>query len=514
MRSRIPLVLLPLTLLLCLLPQCTAMRVEQAGRQAALRYHGPRHQLFPTHLPFAYRRDSAGVALTPQEVQAFTRRVTSFYREHDFFRWLLRTSFGMDSSASAHDFMVWWHGMQAVKQSGRVTFTHIRGGPDNIMMETARMLGQMACGYLLTGDSVMGRIVEQYSKGVCAQFQGMVWSDTDTVRTVMARAVMPPNHRRVLDTGDTASVDYSAWRRESSGWNAQTMHVPANPYWGDVWVRSMRSKDDLPNLMRAGVWLGWVARDGRDARVREAALQAHDALAGFATDIVGHGYRIRTRNREGVIYVPTQDLASLSTYDVVSPRGECPGKLTLAQYAFARPLRNNCGPGYGTLYDMIAPRGHFYNLAIIRGFQMTATLTALTNGRNRTARRLLDGLTDRAEDVFSLKNGYGNTTPQKWREAGAVFLLQAAACGLPLNWSEVRLVQREFGRALDSLNTWPHWNLWDKAVPDGEYEYKPLLPIIGVEQMGYLLEYCFSPFRNSSGAPCVDCDIIRDPSRW
>jgi len=360
----------------------------------------------------------------------------------------------------------------------------------------------------------MGRLVEQYSKGVSAQFAGMVWDSTDTARTIMARAVIPFDHTRVLDTGDTVAVDYSAWRRPTDSWNRQTIRIPANPYWGEVWVRNMRSKDDLPNLFRAGVWLGWTARFGLDPNVRAAAARAHDDLARFAADVIGHGYRIRTRGADGRVFVPQQDLASLATYDFISPTGECTGKITLAQYAYARVLRNHCHTGYGSLYDLIAPQAHFYNLAIIRGFQMTALLTALTSNHNHTARRLMEGLEDRADDVFAMSAGYGNTSPEKWREAGAVFLIQAAACGLPLTWSDVRLIHRQFGQALDTLDRWPYWNLWDPSVPDGEYDYYPRLPIVGVETMGYLLEYCFSPFRNLSGAPCVDCDLVRDPARW
>jgi len=32
--------------------------------------------------------------------------------------------------------------------------------------------------------------------------------------------------------------------------------------------------------------------------------------------------------------------------------------------------------------------------------------------------------------------------------------------------------------------------------------------------MGYVLSYCWSPFKNPAGAAIVDCDIVNDPSRW
>jgi hypothetical protein len=32
--------------------------------------------------------------------------------------------------------------------------------------------------------------------------------------------------------------------------------------------------------------------------------------------------------------------------------------------------------------------------------------------------------------------------------------------------------------------------------------------------MAILLEYCYSPLVNPAGAPLVDCEIIRDVTKW
>jgi hypothetical protein len=32
--------------------------------------------------------------------------------------------------------------------------------------------------------------------------------------------------------------------------------------------------------------------------------------------------------------------------------------------------------------------------------------------------------------------------------------------------------------------------------------------------MTYILEYCYSPFRNEAGAKLVDCEVVADPARW
>jgi hypothetical protein len=37
---------------------------------------------------------------------------------------------------------------------------------------------------------------------------------------------------------------------------------------------------------------------------------------------------------------------------------------------------------------------------------------------------------------------------------------------------------------------------------------------VAAEDLSWVVAYCSSPFRNPNGARFVDCDIVRDPSRW
>ncbi len=34
------------------------------------------------------------------------------------------------------------------------------------------------------------------------------------------------------------------------------------------------------------------------------------------------------------------------------------------------------------------------------------------------------------------------------------------------------------------------------------------------EDIAFLLECCWSPFKNPAGVEFVDCDIVADPKRW
>jgi hypothetical protein len=98
----------------------------------------------------------------------------------------------------------------------------------------------------------------------------------------------------------------------------------------------------------------------------------------------------------------------------------------------------------------------------------------------------------------------------------AVFLLESTSMGFPLTSREARLVHKHFSMAADEYRVWNYWNLWNPAIPDGQYPYVPegSSSHVAIEDVAWALAYCYSPLRNGSGAKVVDCEIIRDPSKW
>jgi hypothetical protein len=111
-----------------------------------------------------------------------------------------------------------------------------------------------------------------------------------------------------------------------------------------------------------------------------------------------------------------------------------------------------------------------------------------------------------------------NDHPQ-WDADMASYLVASAASGLPLTAGEARIVQEQYSASADYYAAWPTWDLWDDSVPDGEYDYIPsrVAPdrsYVRPEEMTYLIEYCYSPWKNPAGVEMVDCDIVLDPSRW
>ncbi len=479
----------------------------------------------PNELPFVLTRPDVGQPLETSEISAFTRKITGFWKQIDYFGWAYWHSHGLDASydASMPDYKLWWQDTRAVKAGDTITFVHY-GGADNLEIRTSKVLSQAISGYLASGNPLMGKLTEQYCKGIVALFQGMEWGENDPDPYITARAIFTHNHSYTDEQGRKVAVDYDPVKQEKYDWNAHTVPNNDNPYFGEIWVRNLRSKDDLPHLFRMTPLLLRVVRDGQDESIRAAAQKAYTYMKGFAKDIVDHGYLIRSKE-DGQAFVPMEedypdmvkDLASFVDYDALIPNAECDPKLASALLAYGDSQGNDCGNGISESYETIATGSHYFNYAIVRYFHLSAIVNALVIGRNRLAKDLLEGLIERCDIMAADQTERIENT--EWDADMASFLLAAAASGLPLTSAEARIIQDRYSLSVDHYQDWPYWDLYDSSVPDGEYEYKPNRDAadtkhVRPDELAYLMQYCYSPWRNPAGAEVVDCEIVLDPARW
>lgn len=476
----------------------------------------------PMELPFALDRVDAGTPLTPEEISGFTRRITGLWKEIDYFTWVYETSHGMDASTGYPDYLIWWHDVDAVKEGDLVTFRNnsAYGGSHNNAEPTSLVLIAAIGGYLASGDPAMARVVEQFVNSYTAVMLGFVWDEHDPLPHLMARNIVGRNHAFTLPSGKRKAVDYTDWYTSYEGWNANRYHYPHNPTWGDIWVTTMRSKDDVPFMYRAAAWFPYLIAYAEDEPVRRAAEEALGLMQAFARDVVDHGYHIRTKDDAGNPYVPEQDLASFVGYTDVFPDAECDPRLASALMGYGEPLDNDCGSGQGSPYDRIAGAGHYFNYSIIDNFHMAAVLLALTHGHDRVAEELLRGWITRLERYRDPESGEPGWDDPDWERDLSLYLLQGAAIGMPLTSEEARQIHAYLDRAVEIYADFPNWDLWDPSVPDGVYDFRSGFQperrpdATRVEELTMLLEYCWSPFRNPAGAEFVDCDVVRDPARW
>ena len=490
-------------------------------------------------------RPDVGEPMTPQEVAGFTRRLVGFWKKTGYFQYVRDTSFGMHADAGLRDFQLWWTSVGSFWREGdTVVFGRLpeteRGGGHNMMTRSAKVLAGAVAGHLLTGDPVMGPIVEQYCKGITATMVGMVHDDQDPVDWLMARNVVPPNHAYTLADGRKAAVDMDRWRSPYDNWNCSRFLYADNPEWGEVWVTNMRSKDDVSRLLKAVAYIRYAVEQSPDEGVRSACSEALEHVRAFSRDVVDHGYCIRTKDADGNIFCPggeddpveglkneRGDLASYVEWEGVIPGAECKSKLAHALVGYGEPLDNDCPREAWNLYEQMAVVGHYFNVWIIRSYHLSAAVQALVHRDAALAERMVSALVDRYEMDRETDPATYATGQDEWDRDLATSLMQAAAIGHPTSWDEARLIHKYVNRTIDRTADWPYWNPWAPGIEDGSHSYRP--PDVDrmettdedddehwvrPEDMATVLEVCWSPFANPARVDWVDCDLVADPDRW
>ncbi len=470
----------------------------------------------PMSLPFEITRENEGDPLSEQEIRDFTKKLMGFYKTIEFGKWVNRISHGVHISTGYPDYMIWWHDVDPIKKGDTVVWHHgSRGGAHNPAIPTTKVLGQMISGYLLTGDEEMKYIAEQYMKGVMGWMKGMVYDENDPYQFIMARNIITFNHSYTIEGNKKKEVDYKDWYYPYEGWNAQRFEYKNNPYWGDIWVTNMRSKDDVPHIYRATAYIIYLEELAKDEDLKKVASEAHYYMRGFTKDIVDSGYYIRTKDKDGKIYIPTEDLASFVTYEFMDPYAECNAKLTTTLIAYGDPKNLNCKKGGINTYEDAAVKQHYYNLEIVSNFHLDSALFSIIKRQDRYAKYLTEGIIERIDTYLSLADTDFRDI-KSFKSDMAAYLFKAASQGVPLKNSEARLIHDQYSKAIDDLIKWEYWDLWDPSIPDGQYPYEPESETtqMSMENMFFVFEYCFSPFKSKSGARFVDCDIVKDKSRW
>jgi len=483
-------------------------------------------QFPPRGLPFKFTRPQDGEPIPESEVAELTKKVTGLWKKTDHFRWLLRTSTGVDPSTGKDDYLAWYNDIHAVKAGDTVTFQQ-KGGDHNMWIPGSRILSEAIGGCALTGDWTVCKVAEQYCKGLTAVVKGFIWDENDPAPFLMARAVFPMDQSFTLDEetwkddGRKKAMEFHDMYHIEDGWNAHTFEWPHNPTWGYMWVTNMRSKDDVCAIVRTTVFLPYIIADAPYDWVRDACQETMDNMVGFNKDIVDSGYNIRTKDADGKPRLVTEeDLGNYTSYSFIDEKNECTNRLASDLIAYGKPLTNDCGSGWGSVYDRIAPSSHYYNYPIIWNYHMAALGNALVYGHNEIAKNLLEGLAERIDAYLAPDSEEPGATHSSWHKDMAVLLVQAASVGLPLTANEARLVHKQWLQAVTEFESWPNWDLWAPSVPDGEYPgsggVRPSETDAGipVEAVAMFLEYCNSPFRNPAGASFVDCTVVADTSTW
>ena len=495
----------------------------------------------PDHLGFEPpAREPVGDPPTAAEITAFTATLLHFFEQTAFYDWTFRLTHGLDASfdPGAMDYRLWWQDTGMRRDGDVLTLDH-HGRAENILKRTVKVLDGAAAGHLLTGDARMGQVAAHLMRGVVALSLGFeVTGEDPPVKYLQARAVFNHDHAYQVD-GRKVAVLYSPMFVPSSKWNVHVFEVD-NPAYGDVWVANMRSKDDVPYLYHALGLATRVYHEAADPDLRRSAGLFLEYVRGFAQSIEDHDWHILTRYADGAATPqvdttkpgnPPADLGSFVHWrDLFGPDVECTAQLGAALTGYGwRADRGDCGGGLiGLAFERSAGAGNWFNYNIYNYFHLGALSAATLWHDTDLARALMTGLVTRFDELL-WDPDLPNADHEEFASDKAGWLLAAAAEGYPLTAREARHVMTWYATAADWYGSWPHWDPWS-SLADGEQleawdppRSKPVtdatgattsVPQVRLDEMGYVFEYCASPYRAANGVAFVDCDLVADPSRW
>ncbi len=490
-------------------------------------------------------REAEGTPPTEEEVTAFTKKITAFFKDTGYFDWVWRTSHGLDASYNTEHgtemmpYKLWWQDVGMRKDGDAIVFFH-RGRAENICKRTIKVLSNALAGYLLTGDERMGEVAEQLMRGMVALSLGLEFEKEDPlVKYLQARAVFNHNHEYTVD-GRKVSIDYKGMYTPSFKWNVHVFEIPDNPTYGDIWVSNMRSKDDVPYMYLSLPIATRAFYEAEDESLREAAKLYIEYMRGHSQSIVDNDWYILTKYEDGEAVIaydatkkdnPPADLGSYRHWEAVfGPDAECNAQLGAALSGYGYPAdRGHCpGNHAGWDFELLAVGSNYFNYNIYNYFHLAAMANAQLWGCNDISRKISEDMVFRFDEIRHNPT-MPNTDDREFDSDLAGVLLASATHGYPLTADEARHIMDWYGKSSDYYRQWEHWDPWN-SLEDGEEFTDYKAPRVGkgddgeggekdisyvrLVEMPYIFEYCYSPINSAQTMRFIDCDIVADPSKW
>jgi hypothetical protein len=478
---------------------------------------------------------------TDEEVTAFTRKVMAFFAQSDYFNYIYRMTHGLDASYDPEmmPYRLWWTDCGIQRDGDTITFKHGLYS-ENITKRTIKVMINAAAAYLLIGDERMAELAADLMRGIVALSIGFENQREDPlVKYLQARAIMTHDHAYEVD-GRKVVVDYSGSRNVGAKWNVHSFEIPDNPMYGAIWATNMRSKDDVPYMHYALNMATRLYHETDNQELKDAAALFIEYMRGFAQRIVEDEWFILTRYADGIATPavdttktgsPLADLGNYTTWEgILGPDAECNAQLSAALAAYgSQEGKGSCAGGMaGWQFDLFAGQGNWFNYHIYNYFHVAALATANLWGRTEVARALIDGLVTRFERLLN-DHTLPNRDHKEFDCDFAGVMLVAATQGYPLSANEARHIMQWYGDTADWYGQWPHYDPW-ATLPDGQFygNWKPprdgtrpdgeggeeVFAHVRLQEMPYIFEYCYSPLKAPNGVKFIDCDIVRDPTRW
>ena len=400
----------------------------------------------------------------------------------------------------------WWSGVRILKENGQVRYLHSADGADNNGLRTAPMLAAMAFALAIRDDPAWVRLTGRIVRGFQSWIRAMERASAPDAPVLMTRASYPESVSWTI-RGTEVLIDYSLNRPGLDNGACQYVHLPDNPWWGDLWVKNKRSKDDIGHLLLAIALADPLLRNHPDLRADWE--ETMDLYGRWARQVEDDGWRIGTWDRDLHLWYPEDDLAwYLMDINGIDP--EC--TIALATRLMGRGDEGtlDCGTGITFLDDAISMKPS--NGQMLRSYHEAAIAQARLRQRDGILPPLIQGLARRLDAIFDPPPD-GSGPPRPSDEDLAELVIMAGAVGVPLTWREVRFfhdrVRQAHGAYLRPENLAILHPL-EPDAPDGTYPFDPPGGGIAFRYLGAALGACVSPWRDPGSMPLLDCNRLRE----
>jgi hypothetical protein len=411
----------------------------------------------------------------------------------------------------------WWSGIKILKDEGKISYLHSKDGADNNGMRSGPILVGACYAQKLWGQplhlDLTRRMVRGFSSWAMA-FRSPTFPDWETTQ-VLSRAAYPESITST-DGGREFLIDYSQNRPGEYNDACDYVHVADNPYWGDIWAKNKRSKDDIGHMLIALSMLSACLPDAETANpeaigLRQDIAEAMEIYRTWAAQVDTDKWKIATVDKDGVIYYPDEDLAYLW---LELENFECEAAVALRLFHGGDPTDIGCGNGILLPMDEVEVLKNDLH-QIERSFHEAAVALAQMEGRPDVTREMMDGLAWRVDTNLDRLESATPPKDPNYSDLGELVLM-AGNTGLPLTWREVRFLHTRIEEAhaalvgtQDDATMKTRFNVFSPDLPDGEYPFDPGDTGLAWRYLGAVLGVCASPYWNPASKQVLDCDKIR-----
>lgn len=457
-------------------------------------------------LPVTFSRNDVGTPLTASELGAATDELIALLKDLRYFDFVDERVHGWPETDPAHGYWYghFWTGVSMVKSAGKVTYKHSTDGADNVGIATAPYLEGACYAYLMWGEPKVGHLVQRMVRAYTAWIKAMVRTTGDQNPTLLARSFYRPNVDST-EGGRSLTIDYSQSFPGVDADPSEYVHVPANPTFGDIYIKNKRSKDDMGHILRSLSQVqACVPR--LDAAAQADIAEATALYESWAKRVDTQGFVIETLDKSENLWTPPDQLAHYTMTGNI----ECLGAAAIRLRGQGALGNVDCKNGLPTLE--VTAWSFLKNDArqILRTHHQAAVVAAYQKNQTGPALDLLGGLAGRLDLDMNLATSGSPPSGFSLSDVASEIAASAAA-GVPLTSREIRWLHDRVHEAYLGMRDPAQsttFHVFDAATPDGTYSYDP--PNIGMffRDLGMLVGTCASPYRNPTSRAAFDCQKL------